>query len=104
MPCEGGTPPMTREEVDTYIREVNGWEIEEVANGVLRIKKRFKFEKYLEGIDFVDKIAKLAEGEGHHPDLEVGYAKVVVNLWTHAVGGLSENDFIMAAKIDKLLD
>lgn len=113
VPCEGGTPPMPREEAETYLREVQGWEVVEhkitdstyraESSKALKICKKFKFDKYLDGINFVNKVAKLAESEGHHPDLEVGYAKVMVNLWTHAVGGLSENDFILAAKIDQVL-
>lgn len=104
---------MPREEAETYLREVQGWEIVEhkitdsaymaKSSKALKICKKFKFGKYLDGISFVNKVAKLAESEGHHPDLEVGYAKVTVNLWTHAVGGLSENDFILASKIDQIL-
>lgn len=101
VPCEAGTSPLTREEVQKYLSQVSGWEL--VEGEKLKIRKRFKLGNYMEGIDFVNKVAKLAELEGHHPDLFVSYQKVTVNLTTHAIGGLSENDFIMAAKIDKLL-
>src|SRR3989344_5834578 len=104
VPCEGGDPAMEKEDAQKYLAEVEGWELVDASKGdygsgkALKIRKKFKFDAYMDGIGFVDNVAKLAESEGHHPDLEVGYAKVVVNLFTHAVGGLSENDFIMAAK------
>ncbi len=79
VPCEGGIPSMTMQEAQKYLEQVSGWEIYE-QDGMLKIKKRFKLSTYMDGISFVDKIAELAEDEGHHPDLEVGYAKVTVNL------------------------
>lgn len=101
IPCEAGTPAMSRREAVKLLEEISGWELVDVGSS-LKIRKSFKFASYMEGIDFVDKVARVAEQEGHHPNLEVGYAKVAVNLWTHAIGGLSENDFILAAKIDNL--
>lgn len=98
--CEGGTPPLEAERVKEYMAELNGgW-------GVLdkkKIKKEFKFKNFKEAIIFVNKIAEIAESEGHHPDIHIFYNQVIIELWTHAVGGLSENDFIMASKIDKLI-
>lgn len=127
VPCEGTETPFTRAKAEEYLKEVNGysssehresrnssddssrqartinnrWEL--VNNGALKIRKKFKFSKYLDGVDFVNKVAKVAESEGHHPDMLVGWRRVTVDLMTHAIGGLSENDFILAAKIDKLL-
>ena len=92
---------MTMQEAQKYLEQVSGWEIFE-QDETLRIRKQFKFSTYMSGINFINKIAKLAEEEGHHPNLEVGYAKLTVMLWTHAIDGLSENDFILAAKINRL--
>lgn len=101
VPCEVGMPPMTMEEAKKYLDQVKGWGIVE-NDGKLKISKKFKFNTYMEGIEFVGKIAKVAEEQDHHPDLEVGWRKVTVNFMTHNIGGLSENDFIMAAKINQL--
>src|SRR3989344_7962667 len=97
--CEGGTPPLEAEKVKECMAELaGGWDI---IDGK-KIKKEFKFEDFKEAMAFVNKVAEIAESEGHHPDIHIFYNKVEIELWTHAVGGLSENDFIMAAKIDGL--
>jgi 4a-hydroxytetrahydrobiopterin dehydratase len=83
--------------------EVQDWELVRSAGQPPRIRKLFKFDDFLGSMAFVDKVAALAEAEGHHPDFCVHYAEVDVTLWTHAVGGLSDNDFILAAKIDAIL-
>jgi len=97
-PCEGGTPPLNLQQANQYLQAVQGWELFEGA----KIKKEFKFKNFLESMAFVNNLAKLAEEEGHHPTILISYNKVKITLTTHAIGGLSENDFIMAAKIDKL--
>lgn len=79
--------------------ELQEWKLED---GALKLKKEFKFRNFDETIKFVNEIAKLAEEEAHHPDLEISYGRLEVELTTHAIGGLSENDFILAAKIDKI--
>lgn len=96
-PCEGGMPPLTDEEVQKYLKDVSGWS--KVEN---TIEKEFKFDKYLEGLEFVYSVGKLAEEEGHHPDVYLGYKNVKITLTTHAISGLSRNDFILAAKIDEI--
>ena len=101
VPCEVGTPPLSSERAQEMLKEVDGWELVDKEEK-LSIRKKFKFDTYMDGIDFVNKIARVAEREDHHPDLEVGWRRVTVNFMTHNIGGLSENDFIMAAKIDKL--
>lgn len=101
VPCEVGQPPMTRVKANKYLKKVNGWDLVDV-DGKLKIRKHFKFKSYMDGIDFVNKIAKIAEADDHHPDLEVGWRRVTVNFMTHNIGGLSENDFILAAKIDRI--
>jgi len=98
VPCEGGTPPLQGEKIQEYLKEVEGWELE---NEKL-IKKTFKFKKFRESINFVNRVANLAEKENHHPDIHIRYIRVTFELTTHAIKGLSENDFIMASKIDLL--
>jgi len=96
VPCEGGTPSLTKEKVDEYLKEVQGWEVKD--NKV--IEKVFSFKTFRESIDFVNQAAGIAEQEQHHPDMHIRYKKVTLELTTHAIKGLSENDFIMASKID----
>lgn len=98
-PCEGGIPPLNKKEVEEYMKNIHGdWKV----SGNKKISKEYSFVNFKHTIDFVNKVADLAEEEGHHPDLHVYYGKVVIELSTHAINGLSENDFIMAFKIDKL--
>lgn len=99
VPCEGGTKPITKEESQKYLAEVPGWAVIEDGK---KISKEFIFPDFLQAIKFIDKIAEVAEQEGHHPDLHIFYNKVQIELWTHAIGGLSENDFILAAKINNI--
>lgn len=100
VPCEGGDPPLPDEKEDEFIKQVQDWIL--LRDGTHKITKQFKFKNFKESMDFVNKVADLAESEGHHPDIKIVWNKVQLDLFTHAVGGLSENDFIMAAKIDKL--
>ena len=100
VPCEGGTPALTAEEIDTYLVQTPEWEIIDDENG--KIGRVFKFKDFSHTMKFVDAVAALAEEEDHHPEMHVSYSKVIVELSTHAIGGLSENDFILAAKIDRL--
>ncbi|MBI3589270.1 MAG: 4a-hydroxytetrahydrobiopterin dehydratase [Candidatus Liptonbacteria bacterium] len=98
VPCEGGTPPLTREEAKKLLAQVsNKWQLDQK-----KIWADFKFKNFKEAMIFINKIAEIAEAEGHHPDIFISYSKVKIELWTHAVGGLSINDFILAAKIDQL--
>ena len=98
-PCEGDTPPLKPEEVSEYLKNVdNDWEV----RGGEMISREYSFENFRQTMDFVNKVAELADDEDHHPDMHVSYGKVVIELTTHAIGGLSENDFIMAYKIDRL--
>jgi len=99
VPCEGGIPPLDMAGIAEYMKYIrDDWKVEENK----RITREYLFVNYSHTMDFVNKIAKLADEEGHHPVMHVYYARVVVELWTHAVNGLSENDFILASKIDKL--
>jgi 4a-hydroxytetrahydrobiopterin dehydratase len=98
--CEGGVQPFTLEQTNEYLPRVNGWEL--VHDGKA-VKKNFLTKNFMAAVTFIHKIADVAEAEDHHPDIHlVGYRKLTIELSTHAVGGLSENDFILAAKIDQL--
>ena len=98
VPCEDkNIKPMSRENAQDYVDESYGWALDQDAK---KISKEYKFKDFIGAINFVNLVADIAEEEGHHPDIHVYYNKVVLELWTHAIGGLSENDFILAAKID----
>ena len=99
-PCEGGIPPLSREEAEDQVRQVEGWSL---VNDGQRIRRNWTVRNFMAGVEFFNKVAALAEEEGHHPDLHLeGYRQVAIELWTHAIGGLSENDFILAAKINQI--
>lgn len=99
VPCEGGVPAFTPAQAEEALRSLRGWDL---RDGSKQIHKQLRFQDFKHAMRFVNAMADLAEAEGHHPDFAVHYATVDVTLWTHAVGGLSENDFILAAKLDKL--
>ena len=100
VPCEEGGTPMNESQENKNMKQLPGWIL--IKEGTHKITKQFKFEDFKKAMEFVNKIADLAESEGHHPDIKIIYSKVRLELFTHAFGGLSENDFIMASKIDKL--
>ena len=97
-PCEAGTPPLEQEKVNELLKEIQGWTLKDD-----HLFRKFKFRNFAEAIKFVNAVAEIAEHEGHHPDFCVHYNKVEIELWTHAINGLSENDFIVAAKINNLI-
>jgi 4a-hydroxytetrahydrobiopterin dehydratase len=97
VPCEGGVPRVEGAALDALLAAVPGWRL---AGD--RIACQFRFADFRSAMAFVDAMADLAEAEGHHPDFCVHYSTVNVEIWTHAVGGLTENDFILAAKIDRI--
>ena len=100
VPCEGGMDPLTSHEFEKYLKEVKGWRV--VDNK--KISKNFKFNDFSKALVFVNKIAEIAESEGHHPDIFIhNYNQVKIILTTHAIGGLSANDFVIAFKIDALV-
>ena len=102
VPCEGGVTPLGGPELDAYMAEVPGWKLSTDAKS---ISKEFVFKDFVEGVVFITDVAHVAEEEGHHPDLNLhDYKKVTVTLSTHAIKGLSENDFILAAKIDQVIE
>ncbi|MCR4263374.1 MAG: 4a-hydroxytetrahydrobiopterin dehydratase [Candidatus Roizmanbacteria bacterium] len=96
-PCEGGVDPFTPEEIEKYNSVLSTpWQVLDNK----KITREFKFKNFTEAMQFVNSVAKLAQSEGHHPDIYIFYNKVKLELWTHAIGGLSINDFILAAKIE----
>lgn len=98
VPCEGGMPAFTPEQVKTYHAEAQGWQV--IQNK--RIAKEFTFKNFKDAMEFINTVADIAESENHHPDICIFYNRVKLELSTHAINGLSENDFILAAKIDEL--
>jgi 4a-hydroxytetrahydrobiopterin dehydratase len=99
-PCEGGVAAIDLDEAKAQLNKLSGWRI---THDGQRIRKDWVVKNFTAGIDFFQRVAQLAEDEGHHPDLHLeGYRNVWIEIFTHAIGGLSENDFILAAKIDKL--
>ncbi|MGH7760359.1 MAG: 4a-hydroxytetrahydrobiopterin dehydratase [Candidatus Dormibacteraceae bacterium] len=100
--CQPGTAPLPRAEIDRLLEEVPAWQIEE-ANGQLRLARAVKFKGFVPGVDLISRIAAIAEAEGHHPDLLLSYGSLTIWLTTHAAGGLTDNDFILAARLDKVI-
>ena len=101
VPCRGGIPPLEEVKIQEYLPRVRGWtRIEE--NGIKKITKEFMFEDFRESMNFVNKVALVADEQDHHPDIFIQWNLVSFTLWTHAIEGLHDNDFIMAAKIDAL--
>jgi 4a-hydroxytetrahydrobiopterin dehydratase len=100
VPCEGGVPPVALEEARAQLEKLEGWRL---THDGQRIRKEWTVKNFMAGLRFFNQVAQVAEADGHHPDLHLeGYRKVAIELWTHAIGGLSENDFILAAKIDQV--
>ena len=98
VPCRGGTPPLGAEEIRTLLEQLKDWESVDDHH----LTKTFTFEDFVSALGFVNRIAEIAEAEDHHPDLSLAWGRVGVEIWTHKINGLSESDFILAAKIDVL--
>lgn len=97
VPCEGWVPKLSDEKIQELLKEIPNWEL---VDG--KLTRTFKFGNFLGSINFVNELSEIAEEEGHHPDINITYNKVKLELTTHAAKGLTENDFVMAAKIDEL--
>ena len=98
VPCRGGTPPLTHDQIVPLQDQLEGWLVEADK----KLIKSFKFKNWLEAVDFVNRVSPVAEAENHHPDLYVRWGEVRAYLWTHKINGLTESDFFMAAKIDRV--
>lgn len=100
VPCEGGVDPLKKDQIDEYLKVLDSsWQVVDDKS----IARKFKFSDFKASIGFVNKVAQIAESEGHHPDITINYNKVTIELTTHSIGGLSENDFIVASKIENLI-
>ena len=101
-PCEGGVLPFDITEIHKYQRKVDGWDIVQNKDQIYTLEKKFIFKNFLDSQNFINEVGKISEIEGHHPDISFGWGYAKINITTHAIEGLSENDFILAAKIDKI--
>ena len=102
VPCEGGIIPFDTSEIHKYQKKVDGWDILKDAKEKFFLNKKFNFKNFTESQKFINKVGKISENEGHHPDILFGWGYAEIKINTHAIEGLSENDFILAAKIDQL--
>ena len=103
VPCEGGVIPFDISEIHKYQKKVDGWSFVKNQEEIFFLEKEFKFKNFLESQNFVNHVGKISEEEGHHPDIKFGWGYAKIKITTHAIKGLSENDFILAAKIDKII-
>ncbi|HKK20757.1 MAG TPA: 4a-hydroxytetrahydrobiopterin dehydratase [candidate division Zixibacteria bacterium] len=100
VPCEGGVDPLTRPEFSGYLEQITGWQVIEDDK---KIQRDFQFKDFPEALKFVNAVGAIAEDEGHHPDINLhSWNKVRITLYTHAIGGLSINDFVVASRIDRI--
>jgi 4a-hydroxytetrahydrobiopterin dehydratase len=103
VPCEGGVIPFDISEIHKYQKKVDGWNIIKNDKDIFLLEKEFKFKNFKESQDFINLVGNISEEEGHHPDIFFGWGYAKINIMTHAIEGLCENDFILAAKIDQIL-
>ena len=98
VPCRGGVPPLSRKERERLLTELDGWEVVEGHH----LLKNFEFENFRGALAFINRVGQLAEEQGHHPDIYFGWGYARLTIWTHKIDGLTESDFILAAKIDEM--
>jgi len=102
IPCKGGMPSFDRSEIHKYLKKVDGWDVKNDEQESFFLIKKFKFINFIESQNFVNKVSNVAEKEGHHPDISFGWGYCKIKIFTHAIKGLAESDFILAAKIDRI--
>ena len=102
IPCKGGTPPFATSEIHKYLKKVDGWDVKSDEEKSFFLTKEFKFKNFIESQNFINKVGNIAEVEGHHPDISFGWGYCKIKIFTHAIKGLAESDFILAAKIDNI--
>ncbi len=102
IPCEGGIPAFDLSEIHKYLKKVDGWNVLKNDKNNYYIEKDFKFKNFIDSEKFIIEVGKIAETEGHHPDINFGWGYAKIKISTHAIDGLAESDFVLAAKIDKL--
>ena len=100
--CDGSVPAFDTNEIHKYLKKVDGWDVKDDNDKNYYLIKDFKFVNFIESQNFINKVGELAEQEGHHPDISFGWGYCKIKIFTHAIKGLAESDFILAAKIDKL--
>lgn len=98
VPCRGGVPPLKGEELNSLAAQLPGWEVVNEHH----LRKHYEFKNFRESLDFVNRVGELAEDQGHHPDICFGWGKAEITIWTHKIDGLTESDFVLAAKIERL--
>ena len=104
VPCEGGVTPFDISEIHRYQKKINEWDVVKNEKDVFYLEKKFTFKNFLESQSFVNEVGKISEEEGHHPEIIFGWGYAKISITTHAIEGLSENDFILASKIDKKIN
>jgi 4a-hydroxytetrahydrobiopterin dehydratase len=104
VPCEGGVLPFDISEIHKYQKKIDSWDIFQNKNEIFFLNKKFVFKNFLDSQNFINKVGQISESEGHHPDILFGWGYAEIKITTHAIKGLSENDFILAAKIDQLVN
>ena len=104
LPCEGGVIPFDVSQIHNYQKKVDGWDIIKNNSNIYFLEKKFNFKNFLKSQNFVNEVGKISEAEGHHPDILFGWGYAKISITTHAIKGLSENDFILAAKIDQIIN
>ena len=103
IPCEGNIPPFEYDEIHKYLKKVDGWDVEKNENQNYFLTKKFEFKNFKDSQIFVNRVGDIAEIEGHHPDIIFGWGYAKIKVFTHAINGLAESDFILASKIDKII-
>jgi len=103
VPCEGEVIPFDITEIHKYQKKVDGWDILKNEKNIFHLFKKYDFKNFIESQIFINKVGEISENEGHHPDISFGWGYAKIKITTHAIEGLSENDFILAAKIDQLI-
>ena len=98
VPCRGGVPPLTADEIKPLVNQLQGWEVIDEHH----LRKVYKPSNFREALAFVNKVGEIAEEQGHHPDICFGWGQAEITIWTHKINGLTESDFILAAKIDEI--
>jgi 4a-hydroxytetrahydrobiopterin dehydratase len=104
VPCEGGVLPFDISDIHKYQKKVDGWNLLKDKKKIFFLEKKFTFKNFLDSQNFINEVGKISEEEGHHPDIAFGWGYAIISITTHAIEGLSENDFILAAKIDKIIN
>ena len=102
IPCSGDVPALKGDEITKLKKELKNWEVKQTIDGHNCLSKNIKFDNFLESLNFINKVSKVAEEENHHPDLKFGWGYADITIFTHAIKGLSEGDFVLAAKIDEI--